>query len=44
MMGGDHVYCDTWCLPTGGDFVTITEEWGDYETCVWPNIDSAEIY
>ena len=42
MMG--YETCDTWCAPTGGHWETIEEEWGPYETCVWPNISSAEIY
>ena len=42
MMGGQH--CDTYCLPTGGQFETVEYEWGDYEECVWPNIDSADVY
>ena len=42
MMGGQT--CDTWCLPTGGQFETVEYEWGAYDECVWPNIDDVDVY
>jgi hypothetical protein len=40
----DTLICDVYCLGTGGESVTVNDEWGEYEECQWSNINSTELW
>ena len=40
----DVLICDTDCLGTGGEVVTLTDDWGEYEECQWSNVNSTELF